>query len=155
MHDVTLIVHIAAGAVCVLVGLGALLARKRQGLHTALGETYHASYVVVLISTVIMSLLNWAELAHLFFIGVFSYGLALWGYLARKRRRPGWLTWHISGLVGSYIGVLTAVLVTNGPNLPGFQALPEQLFWFLPTIVGAPLVFLTVARHVGGKARNP
>lgn len=150
MNSVALTLHIAAGAVCLLVGLVALLAAKRKGLHTVLGETYHASYVLVFLSAVILSLLNWPELAHLFFIGIFSYGLALIGYVARKRRRPGWLGWHISGLVGSYIGVLTAVLVTNGPNLPGFQALPPILYWFLPTVVGSPLIARTVARHVGG-----
>lgn len=154
MHSVALAVHIAAGTICLVTGLVALAVGKRRGLHTAVGEVYHGSYVFVFLSAIVLSLLNWADLAHLFFIAIFSYGLAVWGYMERKRQRPGWLARHISGMAGSFIGVTTAVLVTNGPRLPGMQDVPELVFWLAPTVIGSPLVALTVERWVSGKARG-
>lgn len=146
--DAALLVHIASGTICLLTGPVALLARKTNGLHTVTGEVYHASYVLILITSVIMAILHWEQSAFLLYIAIFSYGLALFGYVARKRQRPGWLGRHISGMGGSYIGVITAVLVVNGPNLPGLSALLPLLLWFLPTIVGSPLIGRTIARRM-------
>jgi hypothetical protein len=47
----------------------------------------------------------------------------------------------------SYILMLTAFYVDNGPNLPLWRDLPELAFWILPGAVGAPLILYSLNRH--------
>lgn len=146
LYPYFLAVHIAAGSVCLLAGALSAWARKRKGLHTVVGEVYHGSYVLVFLTAVVMAVLKWQELAYLFYIALFSYGLALYGYLAGKWRRSGWLNHHIRGMLGSYIGVITAVLVVNGGPLSSALGIPSLSLWFLPTIIGSPIIALTARR---------
>jgi len=140
MIKIILIFHIVSGAVCLLTGLFAIRAKKRKGTHTKTGEIYHYSYLVIFITSVVMAIYNWDESAYLFYIALFSYGLALYGYLARKLKWKKWLTSHIGGMLGSYIGVITAVLVVNQSKIPVVQDIPSLILWFLPTIIGTPLI---------------
>lgn len=154
--NVLLILHIAAGSVCLATGLAAALARKSKGIHTAAGEVYHGAYVVILITSVWMAVIHWTESAYLLFIGIFSYSFALLGYLARKLRRPGWLTRHISGMIGSYIAIVTAILVVNGPHIPYLNQLPPLTLWFLPTLIGSPIIYRFRTRaSAAGLGINP
>jgi len=137
-----IMLHIVFGSICLLVGLVAALSKKRRGWHTFLGELYHGSYVLVFISAIVTSIIHWEESAYLFYIALFSYGLALFGYIARKRRSQNWLPKHIAGMIGSYIGIITAVLVVNIANLPFVNELPSFIFWFLPTIIGTPIIIM-------------
>ena len=86
----------------------------------------------------------------LFFIGrkvlIFSillsfHILALLGYLSAKMRWKNWLTSHIGGILGSYIGIVTATIVVNVPKVPVLNELPVLIFWFLPTIIGTPFIY--------------
>jgi hypothetical protein len=47
----------------------------------------------------------------------------------------------------SYILLLTAFYVDNGPHLPLWRLLPPLAFWLLPSFVGAPLLVLALRRH--------
>lgn len=146
IYTILLVAHIAFGTICLLAGAVAAFVRKRKGIHTLAGEVYHSSYVVVFLTAIAMSVMNWSELAFLFFVALFSYGLALYGYLARKRRWSNWLPKHIRGMLGSYIGVITAVLVVNGEAFSSATGIPSLLLWFLPTIIGSPLITMSVNR---------
>lgn len=115
--------------------------RKKKGKHTVSGEIYHCSYVLVFVTAVVMSILHWEESAYLFYIGLISYVLALLGYLSAKIRWKHWLGSHIGGMLGSYIGIVTATIVVNVPKIPILNELPPLLFWLLPTIIGTPLIF--------------
>src|SRR6185437_13499305 len=86
--------------------------------------------------------IHWQESAYLFYIGVFSYALALLGYVSVKMRWKNWLGSHIGGMLGSYIGIVTATIVVNVPKIPFLNELPPLLFWLLPTIIGTPLIFI-------------
>ena len=81
-------------------------------------------------------------------LALFSYGNALAGYLAVRRRRPGWLALHVRGMGGSYIALVTALLVVN---------LGEQtaVVWFLPTLIGVPLIERAVRRLPGAGRQRP
>ncbi|MBD8071575.1 DUF2306 domain-containing protein [Bacillus sp. PS06] len=147
MFTLFLITHIATGIICLISGVIAISSRKKKGKHTISGEVYHWSYVFVFITTVIMSIIRWEESAHLFYIGVFSYSLALFGYLSSKKRWKNWLISHISGMLGSYIGIVTATIVVNVPKVPILNELPILLFWLLPTIIGTPLIFRVVNKY--------
>ncbi|MBP1970916.1 hypothetical protein J2Z83_003052 [Virgibacillus natechei] len=142
-----LIIHIIAGSFCLLTGAINFSVKKEKGYHTRIGELYHIGYFVVFITSVWMAIINWSESAYLFYIAVFSYGLALFGYLARKRRWRGWLSMHIGGMAGSYIGIITAVLVVNGADIPLINQIPFLLLWFIPTIIGTPIIFMVSKRY--------
>lgn len=146
IHTVLLIFHIFAGSFCLLIGVINLSIKKEQGYHTRVGEWYHGFYVVVFITAVGTAIINWSESAYLFYIALFSYGLALSGYLAGKLRWRNWLTMHIGGMAGSYIGIITAVLVVNGMDIPFINQIPLFLLWFVPTIIGTPVIFIVNAR---------
>lgn len=132
IHDTALALHIAAGSIGLILGPIAMLAGKWPGLHTRAGETYHWVFLVVAASAIVLAALDWSQLWWFTLIALFSYAFALRGYLAAKRRRPGWLAAHISGQGGSYIALVTALLVVNFGN--------ALVVWFIPTIVGTPMI---------------
>jgi hypothetical protein len=47
----------------------------------------------------------------------------------------------------SYIFLLTAFYVDNGPNLPLWRRLPDIAFWILPSAIGLPLILRALYRH--------
>lgn len=149
-----LMLHIAAGSVCLLVGIIAFSAKKEKGSHTISGEVYHASFILLVSTAVVMALFRWEESAALFYVAIFSYSLALTGYMAKKRRWKNWVSLHIRGMLGSYIGVVTAVLITNGQDIPLLNLLPEWLLWILPTIIGTPIILYVVKRFRRLKKRK-
>jgi hypothetical protein len=51
-----------------------------------------------------------------------------------------WLPYHFSGMGLSYIILLTAYYVDNGPRLPVWDRLPHIVYWGLPAAVGVPLI---------------
>jgi uncharacterized membrane protein len=133
LREPVLAIHIAAGTTGLILGPLAMRAPKRRGPHTRLGETYHWVMLAVCVSATAMAILAWHRIWWFLPIAAFSYANALLGYVAVKRRRPGWLRWHIRGMAGSYIALVTALLVVNvGQRLP--------IVWFLPTIVGSPII---------------
>lgn len=135
-----LTLHIISGTLCLIIGLIAAFSKKQSGRHTFLGELYHGFYVIVFVSAVVTSVMHWHESAYLFFIALFSYSLALFGYLARKRHVRNWLPKHIGGMLGSYIGIVTAVLVVNISDIPIVNEWPALIFWLLPTVIGTPII---------------
>ena len=61
-----------------------------------------------------------------------------------------WLPYHFSGMGLSYIILLTAYYVDNGPRLPVWDRLPHIVYWVLPAAVGVPLILRSLAAtHVG------
>ncbi|MGM8365519.1 DUF2306 domain-containing protein [Virgibacillus sp. W0181] len=142
-----LIIHIVVGSICLLAGAMAATVKKKKGYHTLNGEIYHAGYVVIFITSILMAILNWSESAYLFYIAIFSYSLALFGYLARKLLWQNWLAMHIGGMLGSYIGIITAVLVVNGSQIPLVNEIPVLWLWFIPTIIGTPIIFIVGRRY--------
>lgn len=146
-YGVFLLIHIVSGTVCLLAGAVAMFSKKQKGQHTILGEIYHGSYVFVLISAMVTSIMHWEESGFLLFIALFSYGFALQGYLARKIQWKNWFPSHIGGMIGSYIGIVTAVLVVNVTNIPVINLMPSLIFWFLPSVIGVPVIFM-VTRSV-------
>jgi hypothetical protein len=128
-----LALHIAAGATGLILGPLAMRATKQRGPHTSLGEAYHWVMLSVCVSAAALAILAWGRIWGFLPLAAFSYANAFVGYIAAKRRRPSWLAWHIGGMGGSYIALTTALLVVNlGDQLP--------VVWFLPTIVGSPII---------------
>lgn len=152
---VVLAVHVAAGLVAVLAGLLAALARKRVGRHPVAGRVYLGGLATVAATATVLAVLRWPHDVHLLALGMIALGCGLGGFMARRRRRPGWVRRHILGMGGSYVVLLTAFYVDNGPQLPVWQLLPAWVFWVLPAVVGAPLIAAAVRRYGPGRGLNP
>jgi hypothetical protein len=133
MRETLLAIHIAAGSAGLILGPIAMFASKRRGRHTRAGEIYFWVYVALVLAAFGLAATNWDEDWFLVPIGAFSFAFALLGYLMAKRRPRRWLPLHVTGQGGSYIAMTTALLVVN----IGGDAL---IVWFIPTILGSPLI---------------
>ncbi|OFD52209.1 hypothetical protein BWGOE4_56920 [Bacillus mycoides] len=142
MFRVILFIHILVGVICLIAGLAAMVAPKKKGLHKKLGEIYHFSFIIVFITTVAMAIMHWESSSYLLYIGIFSYSLALLGYLAGKFKWKNWVAIHIGSILGSYIAILTAVLVVNVNRMPILNNYNPLIFWLIPTIIGSPIIYL-------------
>lgn len=68
---------------------------------------------MVFLSMAALSILRWPANTHLFVLGVLSFSAGVVGRMAK--RRLGWLRVHMTGMGLSYILLLTAFYVDNGP----------------------------------------
>jgi hypothetical protein len=147
-----LVVHILAGLTCVITGAMAFLSKKHRGRHPAFGEVYYWALAVVFVTATGMAGMRWAQSAYLFVLGCIAFAFGSIGYAARKRRWPGWLTMHMLGMSLSYIVLMTAFYVDNGPKLPLWDRLPVVVFWIGPSAIGLPLLGRTVRRYARWQA---
>jgi hypothetical protein len=150
-------IHVAAGLVCAVAGIVAMLSAKRAGRHPFAGSVYYWSLLVVFLSMTALSIIRWPEDNPLLVLGVLSFGAAAVGRAARRRQRPGWLPVHITGMSVSYIVLFTAFYVDNGPHLPLWRALPPLAYWIIPSLVGVPILIRVLKRHplIVGSRRGP
>lgn len=141
--------HIAAGLTAVACGATAMLSPKRRGRHPWAGRCYLVALLVVFATAVVLAIAR-PHFAYLLIVGAVALAAAGLGYTARRvqwQRRGGWLPFHITGMATSYIAMLTAFYVDNGPRLPVWKLLPPLTFWFLPAAVGLPLLARALHRH--------
>jgi len=144
---VVLGVHVVAGLVAVASGLVAAVSRKRTGRHPRAGRVYVGALATVAVTAAGLAVLRWPLDVHLLVLGVIALVCGLGGYAARRRRRPGWARRHIAGMGSSYVVLLTAFYVDNGPLLPLWQLLPAWTFWVLPALIGAPVIAAALRRY--------
>ena len=140
-------VHVAAGLVCTGAGIVAMVAPKRTGRHPRAGTVYYWSLVVVSVTMAALSVLRWPHNTHLFLLGILSFAAGTAGRLAMRRRWPSRLPVHVTGMGVSYILLLTAFYVDNGPHLPLWRSLPPLAHWLLPSVVGVPILAWALRRH--------
>jgi hypothetical protein len=146
-------VHIAAGLTAVGSGAAAMLAPKRPGAHPRRGRLYLGALTVI-VATAVGIVAARPHTAYLLIPGGAALGSAAVGYTARRIRWRGWLPYHITGMGLSYIAMLTAFYVDNGPRLPIWKLLPPLTFWFLPAAAGLPLLIRALRRHVATSTRG-
>lgn len=140
-------VHVVAGLICTVAGIVAMLTPKRAGRHPASGTVYYWSLVVVSLTMTALSILRWPHNTHLLVLGIFSFGTGVVGRMARRRAWPRWLPVHVTGMAVSYILLLTAFYVDNGPHLPLWRSLPPFAYWVGPSLVGIPILVWALLRH--------
>ena len=150
-----LALHVISGMTAVVSGALAASARKRTGRHPRAGTVYLWALAGVFATATVMASIRWREDWHLFLVAVVAAGLGLFGWRARRRRRPGWVTRHATAMGGSYIALLTGFYVDNGPQLPLWQRLPHWSFWFLPSLIGLPLIWWALRRFRRGVSSRP
>lgn len=150
---IVIAVHVAAGLTAVVSGATAMLAPKRRGRHPHAGTVYLGA-LAMLVITAIGIVAARPHTAYLLIPGVLALGAAGAGRLARRRRWRGWLRHHITAMAISYLAMLTAFYVDNGPRLPLWNLLPPVAFWFLPTAIGLPVLIRALHHHPGPSARR-
>lgn len=138
-------IHIVAGLTAVVAGAAVMLMRKGTRRHRRWGWTYLVALIVVFLTMVVMVSIRWPLNLHLLALGVIALAAAMLGVLNRRRRWSD--SWHIIAMGLSYIAMLTAFYVDNGPQLPVWDLLPAWAFWLLPTVVGTPLMIIAVRRR--------
>ena len=207
---IILIIHIVAGTLSLLSGLGAIIFRNKVKIHRPFGKVYFWSMTVIFVSAIYMSIvhsniflfcvsfftyyscltayrslklkklhveqnpakIDWA--IELFFglmnvafvvlailllngpnknFGIISLVFGLIGvrgnYINIKRLRKKlvyknyWLLAHIGGMLGSYIGAITAFVVNNSRVIP----LPNIVLWLGPACFLVPLIIFEVKKH--------
>jgi hypothetical protein len=144
-HATLLNIHVVAGALGLVLGPPAMWLDTRslragRGPAGGVSAAYPWTVLVVSLSAVVLVARYRADLWWLVPVAAVSYGLAVAGRLAAARRVRGWTHGYVHGLGGSYIALVSALLVVsltvNGP-LDGPAAL---LPWLAPTAVGVVVI---------------
>ena len=144
-------VHVLAGLGCVLTGLAAMVTRKGPGRHASLGTLYYRCLMIVFVSMAMLSAVRWAEDYHLFVLGALAFAA---GFLARRAVQQHRIRLHLIGMGASYILLLTAFYVDNGPNLPVWRDLPTLSYWLVPAAIGVPIILAALRRHPLARAER-
>lgn len=130
-------IHVAFGVCAVVTGLIAMLSPKGRGRHSQFATIYYWSLLGLFVTMGALSLMRWAADYPLFILGTLAFAAASGGREAVRAKRP---RLHLAGMAASYILMLTAFYVDNGKSLPLWRELPQIAFWFIPSLVGIPLV---------------
>jgi hypothetical protein len=131
--------HVAAALTAVLSGAIAALSQKGTARHVRAGRWYYRAITAVFATATALAAMRWQQDYRLFIIGAVAFTAAFAGRRHRLKHRPGDSP-HITGMGLSYVAMLTAFYVDNGPHLPGWDNLPPLSFWFIPGLVGAPVI---------------
>ncbi len=140
-------VHILLGMTCVVAGIGAMVSQKQKGRHPMFGSIYFWGISALFASATLLAMRHWAENYHLFLLGALSFGGAWLGRTVYRQRWRGWMRLHIISMGFSYIFMLTAFYVDNGPKLPFWKELPTLTLWLLPGVIGIPFIVLGLLRR--------
>ncbi|GAA3561262.1 hypothetical protein GCM10022419_047390 [Nonomuraea rosea] len=142
-----LAIRVVARLTYVTCGAVAALPDKGGVRHRRFGLIYLGALSVVFASMTVLSTAHWSRNAYLFVIGTLAFALALAGYLCGRPRS----CLHIAGLGGSYLALITAFYVDNGPHLPGWDRLPTWMLWTLPSLIGLPMIARAIGRRLSAK----
>ncbi|MGI8758513.1 MAG: hypothetical protein ACR2K0_04335 [Acidimicrobiales bacterium] len=130
-HTVLMTVHIVAGVAGLLLGPFAIVAALQAGRRTVPALAYQAAVAVITTTAVGFAVLDWRSWWPFVILAVGTEAAVAAGWWARSHRSPGWHARHIRLICGSYISLVTALLVVSWGSL---------LAWVLPTLVGTVLV---------------
>jgi hypothetical protein len=92
------------------------------------------------VTAVGLLVLDWSKLWWLAIVAVLSYSLALLGYLAPGRRSRGWVGPTRTARPGSYIALVTALLVVSLTVDGPVHGPAAVVVWVLPALVGTRLI---------------
>jgi hypothetical protein len=126
MRDTVLALHVVAGTAGLLLGPVWLAIRVRGRSARAAARGYQIAVSAVVVSSAYLALTA-PGLWWLLPFGALTQALAVAGALARRRGWRGWRTWQPHLLGGSYIALVTGVLVAGTGN---------PVFWLLPAVAG-------------------
>ena len=94
-----------------------------------------------------LAVARWPDDNRLAILGILAFVSAFVGRRARRLQWPRWPLVHIPLMGASYVLMLTAFYVDNGPHLPGWRLLPIVLYWTLPAAIGVPVIVYTTRKY--------
>lgn len=142
--------HVVVAAIALLLGLGAMSARKRRGGHTRVGQAYFLAVSAVNMSGGALAIVDWERNAPFLAIAVLTQALAILGWVAGGRTGRKWLMAHAAGMVGSYVEIAGAFLVNNWVHITGRHGVNSPEAFILPGAVGSvALIWLLTGIHRG------
>jgi hypothetical protein len=154
MASALLGIHIALGSLGIALGPVVIWWETRQltrvgWAHSGLGAVYH---VVVLLICVSAAALVWRSRPDLWLlipVAAVSYSLVVLGRIASARHFRGWTHAYVHGIGGSYIALVTALVVValtvDGPvRSTPFEIVP----WVAPAAIGTLLIELWRRRWI-------
>ena len=128
--------HVVAGLTAVVAGALAMLATKGGPRHRLAGMVYLVAVAILALTGIVLALEELAVRRHLLILGLVTSALAAIGYTMRPRRSRRRRAPHLLAMGISYIVMLTAFYVDNGPRLPLWWRLPTWMLWILPSLIG-------------------
>jgi hypothetical protein len=140
-----LVLHILAGMTAVLTGVLAAAAPKRAGPHPLAGKAYLSALLVLAAAGLVLAGVRGRADLPLAVLGLLAAGVGLYGR-SQAPSRGNHVRRHIVAMGGSFVLILTAFYVDNGPLLPLWQHLPTVVFWLGPSFAGAPIVVRALRR---------
>ncbi|MET7277500.1 hypothetical protein ABZS29_04640 [Kribbella sp. NPDC005582] len=146
MRDLALIVHVAAGALAVLLGVPAIVVTLRRRRLNWVGEIYHWVIAVLCLSALVMVPYDWKRLWFFWPVAVATY---LFVYLGqRAAEAPGglWYRGVLRGYGGAWVAVWTAIVITSVPSHPWS--------WLIPVVLGSALIEWLCLRPAAAWAGN-
>jgi hypothetical protein len=126
MRDTVLSLHVVLGTAGLVLGPVWLLARRRGRRARGPAIAYQVVVGAVALSAAVLAATG-PGLTWLLPFAAATETLAVTGALARRRSWPGWPTWQPHLLGGSYVALVTGVLIAGSGN---------PVFWVLPALVG-------------------
>jgi hypothetical protein len=136
MRILVLHLHVVLGACGLLLGPAWLLARRRGRPGRGLAVAYQVLVGGVVASAGLLAVTG-PQLAWLLPVAVATEALAVAGALVRRREWHGWRSWQPHLLGGSYIALVTGVLIAETGN---------PVFWLLPALLGQVPIALAKRR---------
>jgi hypothetical protein len=126
VRAVVLLLHVALGTSGLLLGPAWLAARSRGWRAHGLAVAYQAVVLGITVSAGVLAVTD-PQLSWLLPVAAATEVLAVTGALARRRAWPGWQSWQPHLLGGSYVALVTGVLIAETGN---------PVWWVLPAVVG-------------------
>jgi hypothetical protein len=150
-----LAVHVALALVALVAGGVAAMSRKGPGRHPTAGTVYLGSLVGVVATAGVLTVFRPREDWPLLALGLASVGCAFYGRAQRREALPDWRRRHLVAMGSSFVLMLTAFYVDNGPHLAVWRALPSWTFWVIPPAVGVPLILRGLNRNPRTQQPDP
>jgi len=140
-----LVVHIVTGTAGLLLGLWAMRQDSRRfaaGVRTTgpVNTWYRWTVLVVCLSAVGLVLVRRTDLWWLVPLSALTYGLAVLASESARRRYRGWTHGYVHGIGGSYIALVTALVVVSFVVDGSVRGAAELIPWLAPTAIGTVLI---------------
>ena len=153
--------HIAAGSLGLLLGPLVIWRGTRRvragerGLGVE-GAVYNVAVLAVCVSAIALVVRQRPDLGWLIAVAAVSYALVVMAQVVVAQRFAGWSHAFVHGLGGSYIALVTALVVValtlDGPLKTGaVQVIP----WVAPAAIGTPLILWWRRRFIEDEQRGP
>lgn len=142
-----LAVHVLVAMTAVLAAAIVIVSEKGRPRHVRFGRLYFRALLATGATAMLLAVMRWKADYYLFLLAVVALAFGVMGARTRARSGRSRARRHAILMSTSFIVMLTAFYVDNGPHLPLWRLLPTAALWVIPTLVGAPILVRVLRRH--------